>query len=292
MLYALLLLSFGSGAFTLSGMNGGCVPPFGLDFDAADPTAPLESVAFTQYNSSFFNALPDITYYPQSVLGVDDDTWEKIQVLLAIIEKHGLDPDVGISLLHNHFAVSGDEEKVVMSPLSARSFQMEVRNTTAAIPYMFGLSSGGWAPLQFWNASGDGGEDGESETGSRMSHVLQDLVRFPDFATELAMAINSLNASGQLGFYVRYEHEVLDNLEPGEKLLEKTSVEMRRQVMVPVRDKRNEAVTATHFYFPVAQSEPRQHRCITDCDRMSHHTCVHCGLCHHYGCSHICSGDH
>lgn len=273
------------------------------------------------FDHNYFNTRFDIHHFPPLPAGLDETQWTIVSKLLAVIREHNLESKVGISLLHNHFHLesgecvvlrkseidltSGDSitdpESVISESSTSKlfhgkwrilpheavglasgldAFELSVdkvndsqQSDHVLVPYMLGVNEQGhWTPLQFAHSTLQVPASVGTTMGSLYSQIFCEHKPFLD---ALQAEITRLESRETFGLFLQYS-DVTAMRALKMTLTERTSTQHREQRLFPVMHDSTKPFTATHMFI-VGPSD----RCITDCDQSMHHTCAHCGTCHH-----------
>eukprot|EP00037_Helgoeca_nana_P005416 m.51373 g.51373 ORF g.51373 m.51373 type:complete len:354 (+) comp16426_c0_seq3:1072-2133(+) len=269
---------------------------------------PVTSSSLLPYDSNDFNGLNPVSFYTAN--NGDRERRPAVEVLLDVVDLHGLTGQVGVSLLHNHFPLGGHECLVMaQSPgetvarldhydnysaddrdvlFHSPSFRARVgAGCEAAVPYMFMVDGerSGFSPVQFWDPSCE-----SAATMRSMAHKL--FTQFTDFLDDFASAVQALGNAHHLGLYVVYGSA--DTLPDVWAMNERTFVSSTKgfwQLTAPelINEDDSGMTIITHSFRPAPTDGVRQHRCeMFRCDGFNHDHQQHCDS----GCREKRNGGH
>jgi hypothetical protein len=239
---------------------------------------------FNQYTPQIFSDLDEFDVSRKWL--EKEQTKDKIEDLGDVICRHGLESQVGISLLHKHFEMSHDEW-LVEKFVGKTSYAVPVNRSedTFVLPYMWkvgkdpGSDLWGWYPLEFFECPKD--------------NLVEAIVRNESFFADMATALSNLEVTSMFGVSVLHR----DSMKPekGEILLERSNDRERKLnfLAVPIKELHPQIeITQTLWVFKSGHRINRSNYCgfhctghdSGNCEHSPDPGCSHCGHCFH--CDH------
>ncbi|PZV18575.1 MAG: glycerol-3-phosphate ABC transporter substrate-binding protein [Leptolyngbya sp.] len=200
-----------------------------------------------------------------------EDKKDLLPELGDVIRRHGLNQQIGISLLHKHFDLT-HEERLVEEFADNHAYIKPSTDCNDSLPYMWKLEqdeqSGErlWVPLEFVDSMATAATTVEQATV---------VANNPLFLKELAEKLSDLNVADLFGFSVLHRDEI--HVAAGNILVESTDEDARVLTFSALPREKVDPTTLTQtlWKFPTNGGV----ECVSDCDHCTH--CTHCTHCDH-----------
>ncbi len=214
------------------------------------------------------------TYKPEAFANLEtfeaareqlEDRKELLPELGAVIRRHGLNQQIGISLLHKHFDLM-PEELLVEEFEGNHAYIRPTAECADSLPYMWKLEQdkhsgeSTWTPLEFVRRTD------AAEVAERAATVAQN----PTFLKELAEKLADLGVTNLFGFSVLHRETI--HVAEGNILVESTDDDARVLMFsaLPRTEVDPKTLTQTLWKFSAEGGVEG----VTECSHCTH--CTHC----------------
>ena len=194
-----------------------------------------------------------------------ETTKDNLPTLGDVIRQHGLNQQVGISLLHKHFNLNNDE-RLVEEFADNHAYIRPTTDSADSLPYMWKLEQAlsgewSWVPLEFVRR-----EDADATFSDRVAAVTQNQA----FLNDLAAKLSELGMANLFGFSILHRDTI--HVAEGNILVESTDDDARVLTFsaLPRSEVKPETLTQTLWKFP----ETSGIEAVSECSHCTH--CTHC----------------